>query len=169
MYQAKIIYQLWQEKTFNPALQAETTIIGFNFLKKWSENVQPGTLRKCYYRNFLGYLPCMLVFTSPIHLNLGSYPFQTFSTGISSKRYWKKCQCKTKGWNTGAHPWASPPVQLWPTSRSSPSWWLLYHPFDQHSNNGCTEFQSFCPTYFTSCSKSFANCNRIEYSWTRCF
>ena len=68
-------------------------------LKKWSENVQPGTLRKCYYRNFLGYLPCMLVFTSPIHLNLGSYPFQTFSTGISSKRYWKKCQCKTKGWN----------------------------------------------------------------------
>ena len=44
--------------------------------KKWSENVQPGTLRKCYYRNFLGYLPCMLVFTSPIHLNLVSYPFK---------------------------------------------------------------------------------------------
>ena len=24
------------------------------------------------------------------------------------------------GWKTGAQPWASPPVQLWPTSRSSP-------------------------------------------------
>ena len=41
------------------------------------------------------------------------------------------------GWKTGAQPWASPPVQLWPTSRSSPVLMVNGWSFSSTSSSSC--------------------------------
>ena len=42
------------------------------------------------------------------------------------------------GWKTGAQPWASPPVQLWPTSRSSPVLMVNGWSFSSTSSSTCS-------------------------------